>query len=139
MSINIFSSKAFAIGPGAQQGNPEIDLFVTVPGAFQNMPDKYKDDPTFKLAVKAGDIRIVNGMNKEEKIADEVENEVIDHTPKMNEAQEFYEKLKVMNREDTIELAEIYDLQIKKDEKLGSFKKRIFEAYKLNNESEEAE
>lgn len=139
MSINIFSSKAFAIGPGAQQGNPEIDLFVTVPGAFQNMPDKYKDDPTFKLAVKAGDIRIVNGMDKEEKIADEFDKQVIDHTPKMDETQEFYEKLKVMNREDTIELAEIYDLQIKKDEKLGSFKKRIFEAYKLKNESEVTE
>lgn len=135
MAINIFSSKAFAIGPGAQRGSAEIDSFITVPGAFQSMPDKYANDPTFLLAVKAGDIKVMDGTKVAEKAVEHaVENPVVDHAAKMDSTQAFYEELKVMNREDTLILGEKYGLTIENNEKMGAFKKRIMEAYKLDNE-----
>lgn len=135
MAINIFSSKAFAIGPGAQRGVAEIDSFVTVPGAFQSMPDKYADDPTFQLAVKSGDIKIMDGSKRVEKaVEDAAENAVVDHSAKMSTTQAFYEELKVMNREDTLALGEKYGVEIENNEKMGAFKKRIMEAYKAAEE-----
>ena len=68
--MRIFSKKAFAICPGAQKGLDTVEFFVTVPKAFQDMPDKYIDDPTFKLAVSSGDIIIADANNTEKKIVD---------------------------------------------------------------------
>lgn len=59
-TMRIFSKKRFAIGPGAIRGTDKIELFVTNPGTFQDMPEKYKDDATFKLAVKAGEIEVID-------------------------------------------------------------------------------
>ena len=134
MNIRIFSKKAFAIGPGAQRGTSEIDSFVTVPGAFQDMPDKYQDDPTFKLAVKSGDITIVDNAAVKHEFESEKHEAVIDDKPHESELEAFYEELKVMNREDTIKTAEKFNLEMNDNEKLGQFKKRIIEAYKLNME-----
>lgn len=137
MSIRIFSKRSFAIGPGAQQGNPEIETFVTVPGAFQDMPEKYENDPTFKLAVKAGEITVINNASVEKKLENDEQKAEVNDTASMTELEAFYEELKVKNREDTIELANKFGLEIKDGEKLSSFKKRIMEAYKLENGSEE--
>ena len=57
-TMRIFSKKRFAIGPGAIRGTDKIELFVTNPGTFQDMPEKYKDDATFKLAVKLVKLRL---------------------------------------------------------------------------------
>lgn len=137
MSIRIFSKRSFAIGPGAQQGNPEIETFITVPGAFQDMPEKYENDPTFKLAVKAGEITVINNASVEKKFENDEQKAEVNDTASMTELEAFYEELKVKNREDTIELANKFGLEIKDGEKLSSFKKRIMEAYKLENGSEE--
>ena len=59
MSIRIYSKKAFSIGPGANRVDGSVENFVTTPMAFQDMPEKYKDDPTFKLAVSCGDITVI--------------------------------------------------------------------------------
>ena len=59
MSIRIYSKKAFSIGPGANRVDGSVENFITTPLAFQDMPEKYKDDPTFKLAVSCGDITVI--------------------------------------------------------------------------------
>lgn len=134
MAIRIFSKKAFAIGPGAQQGNPEIESFVTVPGAFQDMPEKYQNDPTFKLAVKAGEITIITGSSVEKQMEDD--EQVVDDQAHQTALEAFYEELKVMGKDDAIALGEKYELKPKNNEKMGQFKKRIFEAYKLAHPEE---
>lgn len=137
MSIRIFSKRSFAIGPGAQQGNPEIESFVTVPGAFQDMPEKYVNDPTFKLAVKAGEITVINNTSVGKELENDEQKAEVNDQASMSELEAFYEELKVKNREDTIELGDKFGLEINDNEKLGAFKKRIMEAYKLANGSEE--
>lgn len=137
MSIRIFSKRSFAIGPGAQQGNPEIESFVTVPGAFQDMPEKYVNDPTFKLAVKVGEITVINNTSVGKKLENDEQKAEVNDQASMSELEAFYEELKVKNREDTIELGDKFGLEINDNEKLGAFKKRIMEAYKLANGSEE--
>lgn len=134
MAIRIFSKKAFAIGPGAQQGNPEVESFITVPGAFQDMPEKYKNDPTYLLAVKAGDITVVTGYSVEKQM--EEDEQVIDDQAHQTALQAFYEELKVMGKDDAIALGEKYELKPKNGEKMGAFKKRIMEAYKLAHPEE---
>lgn len=134
MAIRIFSKKAFAIGPGAQQGNPEVESFITVPGAFQDMPEKYKNDPTYLLAVKAGDITVVTGSSVEKQM--EEDEQVIDDQAHQTALQAFYEELKVMGKDDAIALGEKYELKPKNGEKMGAFKKRIMEAYKLAHPEE---
>ena len=130
--MRIFSKKAFAIGPGAQKGLDTVELFVTVPKAFQDMPDKYIDDPTFKLAVSSGDIIIADANNTEKKIVDAEFSDVPQETVK-DKIEVFYEELKAKNREETLKLADEYSVKYSADDKLGNTKKRVFEAYKLNN------
>ena len=131
--MKIFSKKAFAIGEGAKRNSDIIDLFVTVPLSFQEMPDKYKDDPTFKLAVSSGDITIVNGNEEKVKAIENGEfKDEPEEAPVMSEVEAFYEELKAMNREDTMKLVEKYNVVANNGDKLGQIKKRIFEAYKLN-------
>lgn len=131
--MKIFSKKAFAIGEGAKRNSDIIDLFVTVPLSFQEMPDKYKDDPTFKLAVSSGDITIVNGNEEKVKAIENGEfKDEPEEAPVMSEVEAFYEELKGMNRDDTMKLVEKYNVVVNDGDKLGQIKKRIFEAYKLN-------
>ncbi len=131
--MKIFSKKAFAIGEGAKRNSDIIDLFTTVPLSFQEMPDKYADDPTFKLAIAAGDITVVNGNEEKVKAIENGEfKDEPEEAPVMSEIEAFYEELKGMNRGDTMKLAEKYDVAINNGDKLGQIKKRIFEAYKLN-------
>lgn len=130
--MRIFSKKAFAIGPGAQKGLDTVELFVTVPKAFQDMPDKYIDDPTFKLAVSSGDIIIADANNTEKKIVDAEFSDVPQETVK-DKIEVFYGELKAKNREETLKLADEYSVKYSADDKLVNIKKRVFEAYKLNN------
>lgn len=130
MSIRIFSKKSFAIGPGAQRGNPEIESFQTVPGSFQDMPEKYATDPTYLLAVKAGDITVISGANQKVVENDEPKAEVDDGAVQ-TAVEAFYEELKGMSRDEAAEIAEKYNVAAEDGEKLSSFKKRILEAYKL--------
>lgn len=137
--MRIFSKKAFAIGPGAQQGTDEINSFITVPGAFQEMPDQYANDPTFKLAVKAGDITVVANSAQQAEIerheADKGTGTQED-APVQTPLQAFYEELKMMKQDEVTALAEKYNVTPKNGEKLKELKKRVFEAYKLANPEE---
>ena len=136
MSIRIYSKKAFSIGPGANRVDGSVENFITTPMAFQDMPEKYKDDPTFKLAVSCGDITVI-----EKKVAIpsdiivEPENEE-DEATESDAVEKFYEELRGKKAEEVKELAEKYGAEFIPDDKLSMNKKRVFEAYKLSIDNE---
>ena len=136
MSIRIYSKKAFSIGPGANRIDGSVENFITTPMAFQDMPEKYKDDPTFKLAVSCGDITVI-----EKKVAVpsanivELEKEE-DEATESDAVEKFYEELRGKKAEEVKELAEKYGAEFIPDDKLSMNKKRVFEAYKLSIDNE---
>ena len=136
MSIRIYSKKAFSIGPGANRIDGSVENFITTPMAFQDMPEKYKDDPTFKLAVSCGDITVI-----EKKVAVpsativESEKEE-DEATESDAVEKFYEELRGKKAEEVKELAEKYGAEFIPSDKLSMNKKRVFEAYKLSIDDE---
>lgn len=145
--IRIYSKKAFAIGPGAMQGTDVIEQFITVRGTFQDMPAAFVDDPTFKLAVSAGDIMVINKENQKKVENQEFEDPEEGETeadPIAEKVQSYYEELKSMKADEVEEAAKQYGAEFDKDDKLKNNKKRVLEAYKIwvaenNGKSEEAE
>lgn len=125
--IRIFSKAAFQFGPGANR-NGDIDSFITVPGTFQDMPDKYKDDKTFKLALKCGMVNVIDNKAAQV-IAEETTTSSVDIDP----IKAYYEKLKMMNADEVSIEAEKYSVTYNKNDKLSETKKKVFEAYKLAN------
>lgn len=136
-TIRIYSKAAFAFGPGAQQGTDVIDSFVTVPGAFQDMPEKYTQDPTFKRAVQFHEVEIiekktfVQAQQTKVEVETENENKNEDDTT-VDPVEKFYEELKGMNKEQTAELAKKYGAEFVEGDALKMNKKRVMEAYKLS-------
>lgn len=138
-TIRIYSKAAFAFGPGAQQGTDVIDSFVTVPGAFQDIPEKYTQDPTFKRAVQFHEVEIIEKKTfvQANKVEDETtaEDENEDVTV-VDPVEKFYEELKGMNKEQTAELAKKYGAEFVEGDALKMNKKRVMEAYKLSTAEE---
>ena len=136
MSIRIYSKKAFSIGPGANRIDGSVENFITTPMAFQDMPEKYKDDPTFKLAVSCGDITVIEkkAMVSSASIIGP-ENEE-DEASETDAVEKFYEELRGKKAEEVKELAEKYGAEFIPDDKLSMNKKRVFEAYKLSIDNE---
>ena len=136
MSIRIYSKKAFSIGPGANRIDGSVENFITTPMAFQDMPEKYKDDPTFKLAVSCGDITVIE---KKATVSSasiiEPENEE-DEATESDAVEKFYEELRGKKAEEVKELAEKYGAEFIPSDKLSMNKKRVFEAYKLSIDDE---
>ena len=136
-TIRIYSKAAFAFGPGAQQGTDVIDSFVTVPGAFQDMPEKYTQDPTFKRAVQFHEVEIIEKKDfvqaQQTKVEVETETEdKNDDDTAVDPVEKFYEELKGMNKEQTAELAKKYGAEFVEGDALKMNKKRVMEAYKLS-------
>ena len=134
-TIRIYSKAAFAFGPGAQQGTDVIDSFVTVPGAFQDMPEKYTQDPTFKRAVQFHEVEIIEKKTfvQAQQVKAEVETETEDKNEDdtaVDPVEKFYEELKGMNKEQTAELAKKYGAEFVDGDALKMNKKRVMEAYK---------
>lgn len=134
-TIRIYSKAAFAFGPGAQQGTDVIDSFVTVPGSFQDMPEKYTQDPTFKRAVQFHEVEIIEKKTfvQANKVEDKTtaEDEKTDGDA-VDPVEKFYEELKGMNKEQTAELAKKYGAEFVEGDALKMNKKRVMEAYKLS-------
>ena len=136
MSIRIYSKKAFSIGPGANRVDGSVENFITTPMAFQDMPEKYKDDPTFKLAVSCGDITVIEKkavVPSASIIGPENEE---DEASETDAVEKFYEELRGKKAEEVKELAEKYGAEFIPDDKLSMNKKRVFEAYKLSIDNE---
>lgn len=136
-TIRIYSKAAFAFGPGAQQGTDVIDSFVTVPGAFQDMPEKYTQDPTFKRAVQFHEVEIIEkkAFVQSQQVKAEVETTAEDENEDdtaVDPVEKFYEELKGMNKEQTAELAKKYGAEFVEGDALKMNKKRVMEAYKLS-------
>mgnify|MGYP004683548757 CR=1 FL=1 len=140
-NIRIYSKKAFAFGTGASRDGKEVDLFVTTPRAFQEMPAKYATDATFKLAVAYGDVIVYNDVPKvavpeipsvDESFDDDENKSDTDVVDKEKIINEFRENLKIANAEKVEELATQYGSEFVKTDALKINKKRVMEAYKLS-------
>ena len=140
-TIRIFSKKAFAFGPGAQHGTDVIDHFITVPGTFQDMPEHYQNDLTFKEACKCGEVEVVRVNARtvvhedkvEAKTEDETETPVEENGIDVeSEVKKFYEDLKTKSATETKELAKKYGADFVEDDQLKINKKRVLEAYKIS-------
>lgn len=129
--VRIFSKAAFQFGPGANK-NGDIYQFITVPGTFQDMPDEFKNDKTFQLALKCGMVSIIDNKAAQV-IAEETTISSVDIDP----IKAYYEKLKMMNANDVSIEAEKYSVTYNKNDKLSETKKKVFEAYKLANTTPE--
>lgn len=131
-TIRIFSKKAFAFGPGAVQGSDVIENFVTVPGTFQDMPDKYQNDLTFKMAVKYKEVEIIQ-HEVQVQAAPKIKETVVEPNPDSDDSVEkFYEELKLKNKDEVKELAVKYGAEFVDSDPLKINKKRVMEAYKLS-------
>ena len=140
MSIRIYSKKAFSIGPGANRIDGSVENFITTPMAFQDMPEKYKDDPTFKLAVSCGDITVIEkkvAVPSSTIVEPENEKDEEDEATESDAVEKFYEELRGKKAEEVKELAEKYGAEFIDGDKLSVNKKRVLEAYKLSLEDEE--
>ena len=140
-TIRIFSKKAFAFGPGAQHGTDVIDHFITVPGTFQDMPEHYQNDLTFKEACKCGEVEVVRVNARSVVHENKVEVKMEDETETTSEESEvdvetevkkFYEDLKTKSATETKELAKKYGADFVEDDQLKINKKRVLEAYKIS-------
>ena len=140
-TIRIFSKKAFAFDPGAQHGTDVIDHFITVPGTFQDMPEHYQNDLTFKEACKCGEVEVVrvnaHAVVHEDKVElkteDETEIPVEENEIDVEaEVKKFYEDLKTKSATETKELAKKYGADFVEDDQLKINKKRVLEAYKIS-------
>lgn len=129
--VRIFSKAAFQFGPGANK-NGDIYQFITVPGTFQDMPDEFKNDKTFQLALKCGMVSIIDNKAAQV-IAEETTISSVDIDP----IKAYYEKLKMMNANEVSIEAEKYSVTYNKNDKLSETKKKVFEAYKLANTTPE--
>lgn len=135
-TIRIFSKKAFEFGPGAVQGSDVIENFVTVPGTFQDMPDKYQNDLTFKMAVKYKEVEIIQ-HEVQIQAAPKIKETVVEPNPDSDDSVEkFYEELKLKNKDEVKELAMKYGAEFVDSDPLKINKKRVMEAYKLSNSEE---
>ena len=131
-TIRIFSKKAFAFGPGAVQGSDVIENFVTVPGTFQDMPDKYQNDLTFKMAVKYKEVEIIQ-HEVQVQAAPKIKETVVEPNPDSDDSVEkFYEELKLKNKDEVKELSVKYGAEFVDSDPLKINKKRVMEAYKLS-------
>lgn len=136
-TIRIFSKKAFAFGPGAQHGTDVIDHFITVPGTFQDMPECYQNDLTFKEACKCGEVEVVrvnaHSVVPENKVEEKAEVPADENKIDVDaEVKKFYEDLKTKSAVETKELAEKYGADFVEDDQLKINKKRVLEAYKIS-------
>lgn len=131
--IRIWSRACFAIGPGASRDGRVIDSFITVPGAFQDMDERYMEDPTFKAAVAAGDIQI---MTAKPQIAMDVKHVGVPEAPADDHVEtidEYKERVKAMSAEEVASECEKYGAEFVNSDKLKDNKRRLMEAYKLAN------
>lgn len=131
--IRIWSRACFAIGPGASRDGRVIDSFMTVPGAFQDMDERYMEDPTFKAAVAAGDIQIMTAKPQiamDVKHVDVPEDPADDHVETIDE---YKERVKAMSAEEVASECEKYGAEFVNSDKLKDNKRRLMEAYKLAN------
>lgn len=130
--IRIYSKKTFSIGPGATKDG-KVDEFITVPRAIQEIDEKYTEDATFKLAVKSGDIQIMQSPIEVPVYNNSNEKEVVKDPVKT-----FYDSLKGKDSREIRELSSKYGAEFVEDDKLSANKKRVLEAYKIfikNNET----
>ena len=137
--IRIYSKKSFALGPGAMRGTTDVVSVITVPNAWQDVDEALKNDPTFILAQKVGDIVIAENQPKifVDTTFEDVKEDTKAEDDNKSKVAEYAEKLKLMNAEEVEEAAKEFGAEFLKDDKLKENKKRVLAAYKLSLEDAE--
>ena len=132
--IRIWSRACFAIGPGASRDGKVIDSFMTVPGAFQDMDERYMEDPTFKAAVDSGDIQVMTAKPQVAVDVPHVEAASVDSDAdaSADPIEEYKEKVKAMGAEEVASECEKYGAEFVNSDKLKDNKRRLMEAFKLS-------
>lgn len=132
--IRIWSRACFAIGPGASRDGKVIDTFYTVPGAFQDMDERYMEDHTFKAAVVSGDIQIMTAKPQVAVDVPHVEAPSVDSdaNASADPIEEYKEKVKAMSAEEVASECEKYGAEFVNSDKLKDNKRRLMEAFKLS-------
>lgn len=130
--IRIWSRACFAIGPGASRDGKVIDTFYTVPGAFQDMDERYMEDPTFKAAVDSGDIQVMTASKMVNVPHVEVPPVDSDADASADPIEEYKEKVKAMSAEEVASECEKYGAEFVNSDKLKDNKRRLMEAFKLS-------
>lgn len=130
--IRIWSRACFAIGPGASRDGKVIDTFYTVPGAFQDMDERYVEDPTFKAAVDSGDIQIMTAKPQVAVDVPHVDVSEVPNTDAVETVDEYKERVKAMSAEEVATECEKYGAEFVNSDKLKDNKRRLMEAYKLS-------
>ena len=129
--MRILSKKTFALGEGARRDGVFVPQFITVRGAIQELDDSYAKDRTFQMAVRAGDIVIMNpDVSTDKQIEEAVVNKASEKEPSKLDL--YKEKIKLMDANEVEEAAKEYGAVFNKDDKLRENKKRLLEAYKLS-------
>lgn len=128
--MKIFSKKAFAIGEGVTQSNPDGTCFVTQAGAFHTIPDDFANDPMLKAAVAEGSIIIMDGKSDSKVENDFVDNSNVKEVTPKTEEEAFYEELKVKSRDEAIKMAEEMGIKLEGNEKTGKIKSLVMNAYR---------
>ncbi len=129
--IRIWSRACFAIGPGASRDGKVIDTFYTVPGAFQDMDERYMEDSTFKAAVDSGDIQIMTAKPQVAVDVPHVDVPDVPTTDTVETVDEYKERVKAMSAEEVATECEKYGAEFVNSDKLKDNKRRLMEAYKL--------
>lgn len=129
--IRIWSRACFAIGPGASRDGKVIDTFYTVPGAFQDMDERYVEDPTFKAAVDSGDIQVMTAKTQVAVDVPHVDIHETLSTDTVETVDEYKERVKTMSAEEVATECEKYGAEFVNSDKLKDNKRRLMEAYKL--------
>ena len=133
-TIRLRSRACLAIGPGASRDGKVIDTFYTVPGAFQDMDERYMEDPTFKAAVDSGDIQIMTAKPQVAVDVPHVEAASVDSdaNASADPIEEYKEKVKAMSAEEVASECEKYGAEFINSDKLKDNKRRLMEAFKLS-------
>lgn len=131
IKIRVWSRACFAIGPGASRDGKVIDTFYTVPGAFQDMDERYVEDPTFKAAVDSGDIQVMTAKPQVAVDVPHVDVPEVPSTDTVETVDEYKERVKAMSAEEVATECEKYGAEFVNSDKLKDNKRRLMEAYKL--------
>jgi hypothetical protein len=140
--MRIFAKQTFALGQGLIKNTDKIEYIYTIPLSFMDVPDSVSEDATFKLAVKAGLIMVVDSAAVKQEIEKKVQDNSFDDGEPDEEPSEIdalISELKAMSKEEALAKATELNVSLTGDEKAKDIKKKILNQVKMNLADKEAE
>ena len=129
--VRIFSKKTFGLGDGARKDGT-VDIFRTVVNGFQDVPERYTNCKIFELAVKAGDITIIEDKSRQEEIARKAMAEQPVEV-EIDEGKAFEDEIKAMTKDEVIAKAQEMGVFLTGNEKVAEIKRKVIAASKMED------